>query len=387
MALTRRTALLLPGGLLAASLFPRPALAQLGPQASAPPRPGPHRGTLAGPRFFVLGAFIAPPNEMAKWKLRGINTIIGVGQGVDAGEHHVTAIELGLAQIRQPRQGRLQADLKNPSVIAFETDDEPTNIVDGHVRQTPDDVTAQMRPWQRAADAAGIVKPIWTNHIGNHIWQAPSRVGLDLAEYHTRSDWYGSDTYQIADGHGNLLTQGGSASTYQGHVLRLQRQMAPDAPLLAFVQTVAYASGKAVPTPGQLKTQIWSSVINGAAMVAAFPVRLTPTFAWDGTPPALVATLETEFAEIAALERVLIDIRAGGTRPGLVYPAAAEGASPKPGQLPFPFEARTVHAPAWDYTIIANLSDAPARLTYAPWRLDRVAFAANEVMHGRTPRP
>ncbi len=104
-------------------------------------------------------------------------------------------------------------------------------------------------------------------------------------------------------------------------------------------------------------------MVNGAAMIAAFPVRLTPSFAWDGTPPDLAKTLTEEFGRIAALERVLIDNRLGGTRPGVLLPSAAEGEAPAPGQLPFPFEGRTIRAPGGNVRILINLSDAAAILS------------------------
>ncbi len=381
--MSRRSALALPAWL--ATLGLSTALAGAGPSAAARAQgtPDTRLATLAGPTFFVLGTFVAPPFQMSAWRARGVNTIIGVGQGVDGEEHHGTARELGLFQIRSPLEGQLLRDLADASVIAFETDDEPTNLVDGRARDTPERVRAQMGPWLDAARAAGIEKPIFTNHVGDHVLFPGARYGLDLPAYHRLSDWLGTDTYQIAAGRENLLTQDGSTSTYQGHILRIQRTLAPRAALLSFVQTVAFNEGVPVPTPGQLRTQIWSSVVNGAAMLSAFPVRLAPSFEWDGTPPDLAATLAEEFGRIAELERVLIDERLGGTRPGILHPSATEGEAPRPGQLPFPFEGRTVHAPGGDVMILINLSDEHALLPDRTLLPGPVEFGPHEVRVGR----
>lgn len=369
MTLTRRNLMGLAGGLAVAGM-PRPALAE-----PAGRWPASRRGTLAGPTFFVLGTFVAPPFEMEGWRSRGVNTVIGVGQGIDPDAHHETARRLGLAQIRPPRRGRLMDDLQDPAVIAFETDDEPTDLIEGRARDTPEAVRAQIEPWR----AEGIAKPIFTNHVGDHILYPGARHTLDLPAYHRLSDWLGADTYQIAAGHGNLLTIDGSTSTHQGHILRIQRALAPDAALLSFVQTVAFNEGVPVPTPGQLRVQIWSAVVNGAAMVALFPVRLTPSFAWDGTPPELAAVIGEEFGRIEALGPALIDDRRGGTRPRRLHVCAAEGGATLPGQLPFPFEGCTVDAPGGRLRILINLSDSPALLLARDFVSAPVAFAPHEV--------
>lgn len=379
MKLTRRSALALPAWLAALGLSS--AIAGTIPSAAARGRglPDIRMATLGGPKFFVLGTFVAPPFQMSSWRARGVNTIIGVGQGIHGEEHHETARGLGLFQIRPPLVGRLLRDLADPSVIAFETDDEPTNLVDGRARDTPEVVRAQMGPWRDAARAAGVEKPIFTNHVGDHVLFTGARYGLNLPAYHRLSDWIGADTYQIAAGRENLLTLNGSTSTYQGHILRIQRNLAPRAALLSFVQTVAFTQGVLAPTPGQLRTQIWSSVVNGAAMLSAFPVRLTPSFAWDGTPPDLATTLTEEFGRIAALEGVLIDGLLGGTRPGVLHPSAAEGEAPGPGQLPFPFEGRTVRAPGGAVTILINLSDTHARFPDSTLLPGPIEFGPHEI--------
>lgn len=352
------------------------------PASDLTPKTQLREGKLLGPTFFVLGVWIAPPQEMEKWRRRGINTILSVGQGINPDQHHAQAVSLNLLQIRHPRSDKLAEDLANPSVIALETDDEPTNIVGGKPRETPDGVASEQAPWRAAAQAAGVIKPIFTNHIGNHIWHRNSRLGLNLAEYHKRSDWYGADTYQISEGKGNLLTQDGFTSTYQGQILRQQRMMAPTAPLLSFIQTSSYQSGMPTPTPGEFTTQIWSSIVYGASMIGLFPVRLSPTFAWDATPDDLVAAIRSEFTKIAEIETILIDKDKGGARPGRIYPSAPTGMPPQAGQLPWPFEARLIPYDGRAYSIVVNLSSAPASLTYAEWGVSNVLFQPSEVKRG-----
>jgi hypothetical protein len=334
-----------------------------------------------GPLFLVLGVWITPPDEMRAWKQRGVNTIISVGQGIDVHEHNAKATALGLHQIRAPLDD-IQRDLADARVLAFETSDEPSNLVHGSPRLTPEQVGSEQKQWREAMQRSGQCKPVFTNHVGNHIWHANSRIGLDLADYHRQSDWYGADAYQIADGRENLLTQEGFASTFQGHILHQQRLLAPTAPLMSFVQTAAFEPNIPLPTPGELKTQIWSSIVHDASMIGLFPVRLGPVFAWDATPPGLVSVIANEFAELKSIEHLLIDTQAGGSRPGTIYFAAPKGSVPKTGQLPWPFEARVIPYRDQAYTVVVNLANSVASLTIPEWGVGEVRFQPHEVKHG-----
>lgn len=377
---SRRRALGLGAGLVVASIS---GLAR-GATGAAPEPALPRQrvGRIAGPTFFVLGVYIAPPDQMGRWAERGVNTIIDVSGGVDPDLHHETALSLGLSMIRGPRDGRLREDLECAEVVALSTEDEPTNIVAGAVRDTPADVMAQLHPWRIMAADLGIKKPIFTNHVGNHIFEDNSRIGLRLADYHRISDWHGADIYQIADRRENLVVRAGSVSTYQGHVLRLQAEMAPGAALLTFLQTSAFAANQRVPSPGELKTQIWSAVVNGASMIALFPVRLPPEWSWDATPPELAETVRREFAGVAALGDILIDTERGGARGATIHPARAPGVERVADNLSFPFEGRVVDAPGGPYGIVVNLSPESATLADRTWAPKALALGPHEVRHG-----
>lgn len=151
MKLTRRSALALSGG-----------LAQPAVRSPSPP------------------TGIRPAVRDGRLDERGVNMIIGVGQGIDGEAHHGTARALGLAQIRPPFHDRLLCDFADPAVIAFETDDEPTIIVGVQARDTPNEVSAQMQPWRAVARAAGIDKPFFTNHVGDHAWLPGAGHGSGL---------------------------------------------------------------------------------------------------------------------------------------------------------------------------------------------------------------
>jgi hypothetical protein len=158
--------------------------------------------------------------------------------------------------------------------------------------------------------------------------------------------------------------------------------MAPEAPLLSFVQTAPIMAGGPVPTPGQLKTQIWSSIINDASMIGIFAIQLGPVFSWDATPRSLAVVLRDELAKVKAAEPLLIDGTKGGSRPGRIYRSAPQGQAPRPDQLPWPFEARSIQDGDRTYTIVANLSESPAMLTSPLLSARDVRFDANEVKQG-----
>jgi hypothetical protein len=335
-----------------------------------------------GPTRFVLGVWVQPIGSMDAWKARGINTLVEVPQGHDPVAWAKAAGGKGLYQIRRPA-GDLASDLKDDHLLAWATDDEPSNTtvgrVDyGSVAHDHADLVKQAAPWRAAAKAAGRFVPIWTNHVGPHIYPDWARNNALMQDYMRgpASDWLASDSYPIED-HKPLVMQSGEgyASSVQGVALDRQRAWSGGKPVMSFIGTSPFADGSGVPTVGEFNAMAWSSVIHGAAGIIYFPVRFSPAWSFDATPPELVGAITRFDRQIAAMNDVLMDAGAGGRRPFKLFRSADAGARPAADQLPYPFEAAEIATAHGPYRIILNLTPQDQVLDKPEWGLKQAAFS------------
>ncbi|HEY3947553.1 hypothetical protein, partial [Phenylobacterium sp.] len=281
-----------------------------------------------------------------------------------------------------------------PWLLAWATDDEPSDhrrlkFDYGGVAQDPADVVRQAAPWRAAARAAGRAIPIWTNHVGPHIYPDWARNNALMQDYMRgpASDWLSADSYPPQEGRPVVIrTADGYASTTQGVILDRQRAWSGGKPAMAIIGTSAFRPLLAVPTPEQFRAMAWSAVIHGAVGIVYFPVRLPPSWSFDATPPALVQAVVAFDRRIASLQDVLVDAKVGGRRPYTLWRSANPGAAPTAGQLPYPFEASEIATPKGPFRIVLNLSDKPQTLDRPRWGLARANFRPYEARMAYGPR-
>ena len=370
---------------------PAPAPAPVPSPAPAPTQLIEAPATLRGPRTVLFMPWVSPvsdehrQNQHEVWAKRGCNALLGVGDGQDPEAHHASAKRLGLLQIREARPGKLDEDMRDPTVIAFSTSEEPSNINPATKQpwHSPEAVLAMQQPYRDAMKRLGIEKPLFLNNVGNHIWHKNSREGLRMRDYLRTAPWQGADTYQRADGNPNLLSQDGFCSTYQGHILKWMRElMGHDGALLSIIQLGQFEVGKPVPTIGEMITQLWSSMVNDASMIGLFTSQFTPVWDWDNTAPDMADALTREIVRVKAIAPVLIDSSRGGTRPGKIWRSAIQGVAPLPDQLPWPFEARQIAYDGKMFWVVVNLSNAAATLTSTVLGVSGVKFGPHDVKFG-----
>jgi hypothetical protein len=343
--------------------------------------------TALGPTFFVLGVWVSPIEQMDGWKARGVNTVVETPQGHDALQWIRAANSRGLYQIRKPSKD-LRFDIHDPHLLAWSTDDEPSNnkimLAYGMVAQDPIEVLKQAAPWRAAAKAEGRFVPVWTNHVGPHIfpdWAQKNELMRDYMEG-PESDWLAADAYPIQGRQPFVIkSNDGYTSTTQGIILDRQLAWSHGKPVMTFIGTSAFTNSSALPTPGQFNAMAWSSVIHGAAGIIYFPVHFDP-WAFDATPPKLAQAIAQFDQQVAAIDTVLMNKTAGGRKPSTVFRSANEGAIPSRGQLPYPFEASEIQTDKGPYRIILNLSDQPYTLNKPDWGLSKVTFQGYEVRRG-----
>lgn len=349
------------------------------------------QATDLGSKFFVLGTYVQGVEMMDTWKARGINTLVQAPDGHDINAWSQAASSKGLYMIRQP-SSNLTADANNPYLLAWATTDEPSNTTStldyGVVSQDPVEIQQQAASWRDAAAAAGKDIPIWTNHVGGHIypeWAPNVPIMKDYMEG-PESDWLASDSYPIQNGQPLLTTATDNGETYvstqQGVNAFRQELWSGGKATMTFIGSSAYDPGQPVPTAGELKAQAWSGIINGAEGIIYFPVQLSP-WAFDATPPHLQTAMKELHAEIKGIEDILMNEQNGGRAEYKVFHSAVQGATPTANQLPYGFEAAEIKTEdGGTYHIILNITGQERTLNKPEWGLNNVTFAAYGVQKG-----
>ncbi|WP_331375991.1 hypothetical protein [Sinorhizobium chiapasense] len=351
------------------------------------------------PSFFIKGVWQQPLEKMALWKERGINTLFVVNGGGDAGQWTKEAVKRDLYMVRAPRgidysgpsflvidRAAFELDLREPKLLAFALMDEPSNLKpDGkditydEVFFRPDDVDVIARDW-----AAG-GKPLWINHVGNHINNAYlDGIMSDYADSQ-HIDWLSHDCYPIASGSELVLELDGYMSTHQGHAIDRMSRWSAGKPQFSFVGLTQHdgAVGRET-TRAEFRAQAWSSIIHGAVGLIYFSFKFSPEFSYDATPPELVEELAVLHAQIDAVHDILMDREKGGRRPSFLLRSVRGSETELEPGLPHPFEGCEIRTDAGEYKIVLNLSNNAAQLTYSPWGLYNIRFDPYQCRRGYT---
>src|SRR5437764_1852234 len=132
---------------------------------------------------FIIGVWYQPASSFAKWKDRGINTLIGYeGEGGQTSREQwmAAARDAGLYYIVKPPEGaeQMKAEAADPHLLAWEQPDEP----DGGGNLPPDTIAANYAAWKSAAPGT----PVFLNFDG---WKTQWRPASDYVAYCKGADW------------------------------------------------------------------------------------------------------------------------------------------------------------------------------------------------------
>ncbi|WMT92823.1 hypothetical protein [Pelagibacterium sp. H642] len=310
--------------------------------------------------FFVIGAFVQPVHMMDLWKTRGINTLVGVPEGHDSELWSAEAVARDLYMIRSPAPDAA-TDTKEDHLLAWLHFDEPSNVAADapgvdieHVAVTPAEIDDVARAW-RLAGGEGRTIPLFLNLTGAHVNDAWINAPL-MADYvdGNSTDMVAHDYYTINIGAPMLYELDGYTTTRQGRAIDRLSEWSGGKPQFVFIESSDYDRNGSVPTAGEMRAQIWSSIIHGAVGIIYFPVAFQP-WSFDETPDELLTEMSTTHAMIDELEGVILD-PATGQPNGTLHRMAPQGVVPEPGMMPYPFEARSYQTPHGQFQIILNLS-------------------------------
>lgn len=367
---------------------------------------------LPAPKFYVIGAYQQPTFTHAAWKSRGANTLFVVPGGTATNDWAASAKSLGFKQVRYPKgvtfrdfgqtgpggaspanytltdPAAFAADMASGDLLAAAFFDEPSDVKDGsgtvgygHGAFDPDMMDAILRSWR------GYGVPTWLNQLGNHIRLGPVTAYMQAYASGGTVDWFASDSYPTEESRTWPSALGGRYTTDQGHDVEMVRGWSGGRPQMTFIGVSKQFSNFNQPTPDQVSAQIYSGIIHGAFGHCYFPIVLSPSFSFDGTPQNVIDRLATIHAHIASIhDNVLMDTVNGGRRPYLLRPSVtASGATPSGMQLPFGLEgAEIAAADGRTYRLLLNMTAGAISVTDSRWGLSALSIPAYGIAYGYT---
>lgn len=245
------------------------------PQISAPEggyysswKNGPPRD----PNWFPLGVWLQNPSRAAEYKAMGINFYIGLWNGPT--EEQLTALrKAGLRLICEQNAVALR-HLDDPTLIAWMQMDEPDNAqADGNGGYGPPVTPEKIVARCRRMNAADPTRPVylglgqgvaWDNWVGRG---SRSNKPEDYPEYVRGGDILSFDIYPVV--HDNAEIKGQLWKVPFG-VERLVNWTQGRKPVWNAIECTRISNPNAKPTPSQVRTEVWMSLIHGSRGVVYF---------------------------------------------------------------------------------------------------------------------
>jgi hypothetical protein len=304
------------------------------------PLPTPKRPTAqpAVPKF-IIAVYMQPPDMFDVWRTRGINTLVGYESrsGTISNKQWSDAAAVkGFYFLRKPADD-LEADAKDPNLLAWTHDDEPD------VKKPPTDpkhLQEEYAQWKQAAPKM----PVFVNFSGGSVLGGKVQKESYL-QYLKAADWVGSDFYPVTGyNRPDWLWKIGAA----GDTLR---DWSEHKPQFAFIETSAQRLPWTPKTTrgvsvGELRAEIWHAVIHGVRGIVYFPQQIGEGFKYDATPPRVALEMSLQNKRLAELGEALAAEQ---------NPAAWSAKAEAPLEIGWRVSGGKL------YVIALNFSDAPVR--------------------------
>lgn len=265
--------------------------------------------------FFPIGVFAQPQESFAKWKGRGINTILENPSGSDRVSWDSAARSAGLRVIRRPLyENNPAADIGNTNLLAWSHYDEPDAA--GRIFTWTPMFETTYASW-RSIDPT---RTIFINFAGpdlSYFCSHTDTYSTNYASYYPRliatADWIANDLYPCAGWLNTDHAPRRGDVTLIGEPIRILKtdaRLRTTKPQFCFIETseIEYGNvaGARCPTASEVRAEIWYAIICGVRGLFYFPAVVGVNgFQFDGTPAAIVTEMTNQNATVTQLAPVL----------------------------------------------------------------------------------
>jgi hypothetical protein len=232
------------------------------------------QGFSTDPGFFPIGVWMQNPINAARFQAVGVNHYVGLWQG-PTDEQYSAAVAASMPVVCE-QAGVWQAHLDSKTIFGWLQADGPDNAQenpDGSYSPCIEPTATQARYAEMvAADATRPVMLLLGQGVATPDWvgrgECTGRTS-DYPEYANGADVLVNYTYPLNNGHPLELVATG--------IDNLNRYAGYAKPVIADLEA-SNINGMVRPTPHQLRSEVWLSLIHGAAGIQWFCHRFMPDF-------------------------------------------------------------------------------------------------------------
>jgi hypothetical protein len=265
-------------------------------------------GPSSSPNFFPIGVWLQSPGNAVEFENIGVNMFVGFFGDLDA------ASMATFASLKMPVvPAQNTAGLTSPQrswIWGWEQIDEPDNAqANGSGGYGPCITPSAIVASYNTIKSASAASPVFLNFgqgaavtsyigrgscTGDTAYYSQAIAGGDIISF---------DVYPVSDYNGQLELVANGVDNLKTWAAQCN---CGTKPIWNFIETTPFAGG-ATPTPAQIQSEVWMSLIHGSQGIMYFVHVISPTFREDGifSYPASVQAVTSIDAQIAALAPVL----------------------------------------------------------------------------------
>jgi hypothetical protein len=267
--------------------------------------------------FFPIAVWLQQPSNAEKYKAVGINTYIGLHRGPT--EEQLAALEKAGMQVACAQNKVSLEDRWKNVVVGWLQNDEPDNAQakpggKGYGPPTTPEVIVDRYKKMKAADP--LHRPVMLNLGMAVAWDDWYGRGVrshhpeDYPEYVKGGDIVSFDIYPASARTDNKEKAYAGKLNYVGNgVKRLVNWAGAKKPVWTCIETTHIGNPEAMPTPRQVRDEVWMAIINGARGIIYFAHEFKPAFIEAGLLhyPDIAEAVKKVDAEVQGLARLIND--------------------------------------------------------------------------------
>ena len=269
------------------------------------------RTVLQDPDYFPLAVWLQHPRNAEKYKAAGINLYVGLHRGPNAEQLELLE-KSGMPVVCHQNSFALEQK-DNPIIVAWMHGDEPDNaqpLPAGQKGWGPPILPSKIQADYEKLRAADPSRPVflnlgqgvaWDNYIGRGVRRNKPE---DYPEYIKGADIVSFDIYPAVHDHTDIA---GKLEFVGRGVERLRKWAGPDRTVWNCIEAARISNVNVKPTPEQIRSEVWLSLIHGSRGIIYFVHQFKPNFIEASLlqDPELLEAVTGINAQIKQLARVL----------------------------------------------------------------------------------
>lgn len=228
--------------------------------------------------YFPIGVWVQSPSNAARYQAIGVNLYVGLWQGPT--EEQLSALSAAGMRVISSQNAVGLAHVNDSVIAGWMHADEPDNaqaLPDGGGYGPAVDPAVLQADYERMT-AADPTRPVWLNlgqGVANEDWVGRGGPRQDYPRYVATTDIVSFDVYPVS---GIRKTDGERFLWYVAKgVDSLRHWSTRGQPVWNVIETTRINSDRG-PTPAQVRSEVWMSIVHGSTGIVYFCHEWNPVF-------------------------------------------------------------------------------------------------------------